>query len=144
MGRVLRKDLPRVRLQNGVSVCGVPRHFGARKTLGLSPGQRRYELSRISSGVCYGCLFLWLISPRACSHSPRHNYSQSCNSDRDCAEYEWCASNFNYQRCCRNVEPCTRHIQIGHEYDRFNRWKYWHLSFLFFRAFNFQQKVDPS
>ena len=70
VGHVLRKDLPRVRLPNGVSVRGVSRHFEERKPLGLSPRQCRYEFSRISPGVCYGCLFRWLISPRACSHSP--------------------------------------------------------------------------
>ena len=51
VGTLLRKDLPRVRLQNGVSVRGVHRHFEERKTLGLSPGQCRYELPKISPGV---------------------------------------------------------------------------------------------
>ena len=51
VGHVLRKDLPRVRLQNEVSVCGVHRHFEKRKTLGSLPGQCRYELPKISPGV---------------------------------------------------------------------------------------------
>ena len=144
MGRVLRKDLPRVRLPNGVSVCGVHRHFEKRNTLGSLPGQCRDQMSMISSAVCYvfttilicicvGSLFLCLISPRKCSHSPWPNYSQGCNSDRDCAEYEWCASNFNYLRCGRKLESFTRHIQLGHGYGRYNPLTRWHLSFVLAR-----------
>ena len=141
VGRVLRKDLPRVRLRNGVSVRGVPRHFAKRKTLGSLPGQRRDQLSRISSAVCYvfttificvcfRSVFLCLLSPRAFSHSPWPHYSQGCNSDRDCAEYEWCASNFNNLRCGRNLESFKRHVQLGHEYGRYNPLKYWNLNYL--------------
>ena len=38
----------------------------------------------------------WLID--LAPYNPRFNCSQSCNSDRDCAEYEWCAAKFGETR----------------------------------------------